>query len=83
MISPELKDIILRVLRLDDVELHDATTAAEVPGWDSLSHVAILSAVEEAYGIRFRTMDILRLRTVGDLQALVDRKSGTASGARP
>jgi acyl carrier protein len=75
MISPKLKSVVLRVLRLDDFDLRDETTAAEVPGWDSLTHVAILAAVEEAYGVRFRSMEVLRLKSVGDLQALVDRKT--------
>jgi len=76
MISPELKKAILDQLRLDDFDLRDETTADQVPGWDSLSHVQILTAVENAFGIRFRGLDVLGLRNVGDLQALVDRKKG-------
>ena len=43
MISDRLKRAVLGVLKLDDFDLQDDTTAAEVPGWDSLSHVAILA----------------------------------------
>lgn len=75
MISDRLKKVILQVLHLHEFDLTESTTAAEVPGWDSLSHVSILSAVEEEYGIRFRTMEVIRLRNVGELQALVDRKT--------
>lgn len=78
MISQRLKNVILRVLHLDDFELDDGTTAAEVPGWDSLTHVAILTAVEQEYSIRFRSMEVIRLRNVGELQALVDRKAPPA-----
>ncbi len=77
MISQRLKQVILRELRLDDWELLDGTLAGEVPGWDSLAHVGILSAVEAEYGIRLRALDVVRLQRVGDLQALVDRKTGT------
>ena len=76
MIAPKLKNVILEVLRLDDFDLQDTTTASEVPGWDSLTHVIILTAIEQAYAIRFRTMEVLRLKNVGELQALVDRKTG-------
>ncbi len=78
MIAPKLKKVILEVLRLEDFDIEEATTAAEVPGWDSLTHVAILTAIEKAYGIRFRTMEVIRLRNVGELQALVDRKTAVA-----
>jgi acyl carrier protein len=75
MISQSLKNVILRVLHLEDFDFKDSTTAAEVPGWDSLKHVAILTAVEQEFAIRFRSMEVIRLKNVGELQALVDRKA--------
>ena len=74
MVSDELKKVILAALELEDWQIVDTTTAPMVPGWDSLSHARIISAVETAYQIRFRTSEILRLATVGQLQAIVDRK---------
>jgi acyl carrier protein len=75
MIQARLKAVILRELALSDVDLQDSTKATEVPGWDSLSHVRILAAVEKEYGIRFRTLEVLRLKCIGDLQKLVDSKA--------
>lgn len=74
MISERLKRTILTELELDDFDLRDETEAGEVPGWDSLSHVRIVSAVEAEYGVRLRTVDLLKLKRVGDLQSLVDRE---------
>lgn len=76
MISDRLKNAILRELDLDDFDIVESTTANMVPGWDSLSHIRILTAIEAEYGIRFKTLEVLRLRNVGDLQALADKKSG-------
>jgi acyl carrier protein len=76
MISDRLKKTILRQLELDDWEVTDETTASEVPGWDSLSHVKIITAVEGEYSIRFQTMEIIRLKNIGQLQSLVDKKIG-------
>ncbi len=75
MIDERLKKAILNALDLDDWELSDDTTASEVPGWDSLSHVRVISAVESEYKIRFSTKEVIRLRSVGDLQNLVNQKS--------
>ena len=77
MISDELKSVILAALKLDDWELTDTTLAAEVPGWDSLSHVNVVSAVEKHFGVRFKNVEILRLANVGDLQRLVNSKLTT------
>ena len=74
MISEELKRVILGALKLDDWEITDSTLAAEVLGWDSLSHINVLLAVEKHFGVRFRNADVLRLTNVGDLQRLVDSK---------
>jgi acyl carrier protein len=82
MLSDKLKQTILKQLDLADFDLKDETLATEVPGWDSLSHVKILTAIEDAFGIRFRSLEVLRLRNVGELQALIDRKVGGAPAAK-
>ncbi len=76
MISPELKKVILKELNLDDFDIKDETTAPEVPGWDSLNHINIILAVEEFYKVKFKSYEVLRLKNVGDLQKLVDSKTG-------
>lgn len=74
MISDRLKKVILAELHLDDYPLQDATRAFELPGWDSLRHVSILAAVEKEFSIRLKTIEVLRLQNVGELQRLIDRK---------
>jgi acyl carrier protein len=76
MISPELKKVILEQLDLDDFDLQDETIAPQVPGWDSLNHINIILAVEKHFGIKFKSIELLRLKSVGDLQKIVDVKLG-------
>ena len=76
MVSDELKKVILNVLKLDDWEIADTTLAAEVPGWDSLSHINVILAVERHFRVRFKNVEVLRLKNVGDLQRLVDSRLG-------
>ena len=42
-------------------------TAADVQGWDSLRHIELIVAVETAFSVRFKTVEVSRLQTVGDL----------------
>jgi acyl carrier protein len=74
MISDRLKKVILRELGLDDYDLQEGTLASSVPGWDSLSHVRVLAAVEKEFGIRLKALEVMRLKNVGELGALVDKK---------
>jgi len=74
MITPELKSVILAALKLRDWDIVEDTVADQVPGWDSLSHVNVILAVEEHFGVRFTSREVLTLKKVGDLQRLVDAK---------
>ena len=76
MISPELKKVILKQLNLDDYDFNDSTIAPDVPGWDSLNHINIILAVEENFKVKFKSMELLRLKKVNDLQELLDSKLG-------
>ena len=77
----ERKDILKRVeeifreeLEQEDLVLTDETTADDVDGWDSLSHVQLVAAMEEAFGIEFKSREILSWDNVGDLIDSIEKK---------
>ena len=71
--------IVADTLDLDRLELQPDMTAADVDGWDSLSHVRIIVAIESEFGVRFSVGEIASLKSVGDLVERVDRKTGPRS----
>ena len=75
-----LRDIFVDIFARDDVVLNASTSANDVAGWDSFRHIEILVAVEERFGIRFRTRDLDGLRNLGDLVRLIH---GNASAKIP
>lgn len=83
MISDRLAALLRKVLKLETFEFQDETSAFHVPGWDSLRHIEVLSAVEREYAIRLRALEALRLKSVGDLQILIDKKTGGGSPESP
>jgi acyl carrier protein len=74
MISDELKGVILKVLQLDEWDIADETLAAQIPGWDSLMHVNVILAIEKHFKVRFSNIEIIKLKNIGDLQRLLDKK---------
>ncbi len=78
-ILQQVADIIRDVLDpLDDKDLkisHD-TTADQTEGWDSFNHINIVVAIEQHFGIKFKTAEIESLRNVGELVALIAKKTG-------
>jgi len=52
------------------------TVASDVDGWDSLAHVNLIAAVEEAFGVRFALGELSELQNVGDMVRLIEAKLG-------
>jgi acyl carrier protein len=75
IISEKLRRVIMTELGLKSFSVNEATTARDIPGWDSLSHVRIMIAVEREFGIRFSIREVMALATIQDLQQLVETKT--------
>ena len=63
------------VLDNDKIVLKRTTTAGDVEGWDSLSHVNIIVAIEKEFKIRFDLAELKPLQNVGALLDLVQKKA--------
>ncbi len=70
----KLNTIFCEVFDDEDIRIHPALTANDVDGWDSLSHVNLIVAVEGKFGIRFSQKELLTFKNVGDLMSCIDRK---------
>ena len=73
-ILTELTEIFRTVLDDDTLVLRPETTAADVPGWDSMNHITIVVEAEQHFGIKVRTAEIEALRNVGDFVSLIAAK---------
>jgi acyl carrier protein len=69
-----LEDLLIDVLDLDEVSITEATTAKDVEGWDSLSHIRLMVAIEQRLRIKFSTGEIERMNNVGDMVKAIELK---------
>lgn len=74
ILSERFKNTVLKELRLDSFEFDEKLKANKVPGWDSLSHACVISALENEYKIRLKNMEILNCENLGDLMELINSK---------
>jgi acyl carrier protein len=69
-----------RVMRdiFDDpaLAISPATSATDVEGWDSLSHISLVVAMEKEFGVRFDLRELRSLKNVGEWDELIGRKLG-------
>jgi acyl carrier protein len=55
----------------DDILIHDAMTADEVDGWDSVSHITLVLMTEKEFGVRFGAAEVGGLKNVGQMIDLI------------
>ena len=70
----KVRNLFRDVLGVPDLELVDDMTASDVPSWDSLNHIILVTEIEDLLEIEFTTSDLLALHNVGDFKALIARK---------
>ena len=75
-IIAELTEIFHDLFGDDSIVLAPDTTAEDVDGWDSIKHISLIVAVEDRFGIKFRTSEIEGLANVGDLARAIGEKLG-------
>lgn len=79
-VMAELAAILRREFLDPNVTISRATTADDVAGWDSLSHVRLLVHIEKHFRIRFAPLEADRLKNVGDLADLIATKRESPGG---
>lgn len=56
------------------IVLSDEMTAKDVENWDSLTHMLMITKVEEVFGIKFKLKELNKLKSVGDLIGTIEAK---------
>lgn len=73
-IRQETAQIVQSVLKHSDFELTDEMTAGQIRGWDSLSHMVIITEIEKHFYVRFTFSDILSFNNMSDMFDCIIRK---------
>lgn len=55
----------------DEITVNADTTSNDIEDWDSLSHITLIAAVEEAFGMHFSMKEVVGMNNVGELAQIV------------
>ena len=66
-ILTNLKKIYTDVTGEKDFELELTSLLHQVPGWDSLANLSIISGVQDLFKVKITTKDIFAFRTIDDI----------------
>jgi len=73
-ILQQVETIFKDVLDEENLTLTEATTANDVEGWDSLTHVQLIVAIEKHFKIKFSSKEILSWKNVGEMVDAIGSK---------
>lgn len=73
-IRTKIRDLLRDIVDEDSLELTDATKATDVEWWDSLTHLKLLVAIEEEWGLNFQVAELSAPEDVGELVDLIGGK---------
>lgn len=51
----------------ENLTLFDEMQAKDVEGWDSLTHVTLIMTLEDEFGIKFTTREVMGFNNVGEM----------------
>ena len=71
-VAERVKTVFARMFEVDVRDLSDDTSPADIPAWDSLNHVNLISALEDEFDLTFSSYDIQDLDTCGKLSAYIE-----------
>ncbi len=65
----QIREIIARVLNVDLAAVTDQLSSGDIPEWDSVGNLAIISTIEQELDVEFPLEDLFDLTSV---QSIVD-----------
>ena len=74
-IDERITAVFHEVFANDALQLSDDTTFADVPGWDSLAHVKLITALESEFDAKFSVRDVMKMNTVGAIRQAVEARA--------
>ncbi|MBO5552019.1 MAG: acyl carrier protein [Lachnospiraceae bacterium] len=66
-VMEKITEIARDIFDDDELELDDETIAADVDGWDSLTHLSLMNEIENEFEIKFEMKEVQGLNNVGEL----------------
>lgn len=71
----KLQVIFQKVVNRQDITITPASSPQDIKEWDSLTQIKLILSIEEEFGLKFSTMDIMNINCVRDFIEIIQKKS--------
>jgi len=73
-IVARMNKIFREVFDNPTIEIFDDMTSSDVVGWDSFSHINLITSLEIEFDIEFTQQEAFGFKTVGELKLAIEAK---------
>lgn len=74
-IKSRVKEIMAEILNVSVENIDDDTAIGDIPEWDSLHHLQIISALEDEFSFRFTPDVMMDLEDVSDIVSATEERA--------
>lgn len=69
-----MNNVFREVFDNPEIEIFDEMTASDVVGWDSFSHINLITSIEIEFDLEFTQQEAFGFKTVGELKEAILKK---------
>ena len=73
-IVTKLTEVFWKVFNNQTIVLSNELTANDVENWDSLTHMLLITEIENTFQVKFKLKELNKMRNVGDMIELINQK---------
>ena len=70
-----INKILVKVFGISEENISDDATMNDIPGWDSLTHMDLITAIEESLGIELNGDEIAEMTSFGNIRKVLTAKN--------
>lgn len=74
-IFAQLNEVFRDIFDNENITVTDITEAKDIAGWDSLTHINLIVAVEDCFDIKFGMGDVVTMKNVGEMADIIEREA--------
>ena len=72
----DINKILVNVFGISEEKISDDATMNDVPGWDSLTHMDLITAIEKDFCFELDGDEIAEMTSIGNIRKVLTAKNG-------
>ena len=75
----KVREVLSEVFGPETRSISLETKSFDIPGWDSVGHLSLCGALEDAFGIQFDASELAEMNSVRSIISAVERRKGLSA----